>query len=181
MTSRTITSDTVRLADLDASRDHPVRLVLDADQLARGRDQLEILDLAKVRIEGKLGAERRTDWRLRLRIGATVTQACVVTLEPVRTRLDITAERLFTANWTEPDPESETEMPDDVNIDPLPDVLNIAALAFEEISLAMPDYPRSQDAALETSDAAPENAEPIRDEDLKPFAALKALRDRMEE
>lgn len=175
-----ITSPEVRVADLGPGSQHAVDIVFDNDRLAAGKDQLGILDLAKVRLIGKLIPERKTDWRLDAELGATVTQACVVTLDPVRTRIDTRISRLFTTHWSEPDPETETEIPEDVNVDPLPPVIDLAQVALEEISLAMPDFPRSKDAALADSSAAPEGVTPLTDEDLKPFAALKALKEKME-
>lgn len=181
MAQKTITSPLVRVADLGSGRVYPVDLVFDAEMLAAGADQLRILGLSKVRLAGTLTPQRKTDWRLKGTVGATVTQACVVTLDPVRTRIDTPVTRLFAEHWEEPDPDTETEMPDDVHTDPLPDFLDLMQIALEEISLAMPDFPRSEGAALETSTAAPEGQAPLTDEDLKPFAALKALKQKMEE
>lgn len=181
MAAKPITTPLVRVADLDPGRTHPIQIALDPDLLVAGRDQLDILGLDKVRVTGELIPERRSDWRLKAKLGATVTQACVVTLAPVKTRLDVPITRLFTIHYEEPDPDTETEMPEDVNIDPLGETIDLAAVAIEEISLAMPDYPRAQDVADVSVSSAPEGIDPLTDEDLKPFAALKALKEKMQD
>lgn len=181
MTDRKMTDRTIRLADLDASRPHKVTYTTDAQTCAEGAVQLGIIAVEKLRLSGKLTPKRKTDWQLTGRLGATVTQRCVVTLEPVKTRLEVELDRLFTADWTEPNADGEYEMSPDVNTEALTEALDLAMVAFEEVSLAMPDYPRATDAHLVETQAAPEGIEPLADEDLKPFAALKALRDKMQD
>ncbi|MEM7440742.1 MAG: DUF177 domain-containing protein [Pseudomonadota bacterium] len=171
----------IRLGDLDASRAYDLHYVADDAVCREGVEQLDILDLAKLRVTGTLSPRGKSDWHIAGQIGATVTQSCVITLSPVKTRVDVPFERLFTAQWKNPDADSETEMPSDVTRDQLPEVLDIATLAFEEISLAMPDYPRTEGAATLQASAAPDGITPLTDDDLKPFAALKALKDRMKE
>lgn len=177
-----LTAPRVRVSELPPGRARDVRYVADAAALEAGRAQLRILGLSKMRLEGRLTPVGRTDWRFTGRVGATVTQACVATLEPVRTRIEAPVSRLFTADWVEPEPDSETEMPEEVDVDPLGEAIDFLQLALEEVALAMPDYPRAPDLPPVEAEARPAGAAPLaEDEAERPFAALKALRDRMEE
>ena len=50
---------------------------------------------------------------------------------------------------------------------------------FEALSLSVPEYPRAAEAELGEMTAEPEGAAPISDEDVKPFAGLAGLRDKL--
>jgi uncharacterized metal-binding protein YceD (DUF177 family) len=103
----------------------------------------------------------------------------VVTLAPVTTRIEAGVERLYLAEWELPAAE-EAEIPEDDRLEPLPEVLDLAQLLAEELALALPLYPRAEGAAGGELRVGPPGAEPLGDGEERPFAQLKALRDRME-
>ena len=71
-------------------------------------------------------------------------------------------------------------MPEDDTAEPLPEVIDLTEVTREALALALPLYPRAPGAELgEAVFAAPGTA-PIRDEDLKPFAGLAALKAKLE-
>lgn len=109
---------------------------------------------------------------------AKVVQPCSVTLEPVPATLEEDVVRHFIADWTEPDAE-EIEMSEDDTSEPLPEVIDLGDVAMEALSLALPLYPRAAGAELGQVSVAPPGAEPIREDDLKPFAGLAALKDKL--
>lgn len=114
-------------------------------------------------------------WRMTARLGATVVQTCVVTLEPVTTRIDEEMSRRFLPAAKPEGPEIVLLPGDaDDDVEPLGARIDLGAVALEALALALPAYPRKAGAALAetepaTGDAAPE----------KPFAGLAALRDRL--
>ena len=57
--------------------------------------ELELLGLSKVRFHGQLRAVGCKGWELTAHFGARVIQPCVVSLDPVSTRIDVTVERKF--------------------------------------------------------------------------------------
>ena len=57
-----------------------------ADALAALAAELGVNALRKLRFAGEIKAMGKKDWKLAGRLGATVVQDCVVTLEPVTTR-----------------------------------------------------------------------------------------------
>lgn len=168
------------VADMPSGREISFDLVFDKDQLLEARAKLDILDVQKLRFTGKLSPRGRKDWTLEGTIGATVTQACVVTLEPVKTRIDEPVTRIFVTNWEEPDADSVVEMPEEVNEDPLGTEVDLEAIAIESVALAMPDYPRSANAALEEAVFTEPGVAPMTDQAAKPFAGLAALKEKLD-
>lgn len=169
----------IRVADL--SPGHPTDFALrpDSADLQKLAAELGLSGLRKLAFSGRVEASGSRDWMLTATLGATVTQPCIVTLEPVVTRIDTHVTRRFLADMPTPDA-AEIEMPEDVSTDPLGDTIDPARIMVEELSLALPLYPR-KDAAEPTDQIfAPPGVEPIRDSDVKPFAALRTLRDKME-
>ncbi|MEO1238284.1 MAG: YceD family protein, partial [Pseudomonadota bacterium] len=128
-------------------------------------------------LEGRMIPEGQSDWRLEAKLGATVVQTCVVTLTPVTTRIDVPVTRRYLA-YMEPVPDAgEIEMPEDDTIEPLPGAIDLHAVLAEALALALPDFPRAPDASLENHTFTEPGKAPLSDADIKPFAALKALRD----
>ncbi len=140
----------------------------------------EILNLSsvkKMRFEGHVAPDG-SDWVLSAQLGASVVQPCVVTLEPVRTRVDIPVERRFTNKMPEIE-ESESEIPDDDRLEILGEFIDPAHVAMEALALALPEYPRVDGAKLENADFTAPDVQPLTDSDLKPFAGLAALKDKL--
>lgn len=167
------------LSRLSRAADHPVAVTPTPDARKAIAAELRLLALRKLRLEGVLVPQGKADWRLDARLGATVVQPCVVTLDPVTTRIDTRFTRHYRADLPEPDAD-EMEMPEDDSTEPLPADLDLEDVLFEALALALPDYPRTDGAVLgEAFHAAPGIA-PMKDEDARPLAALSGLRDRLE-
>ena len=167
----------LRVADLPPRR--PTRFHLRPDAAARAAlaAELDLDALRKLDFRGSLVAEGRRDWRLEAQLGATVVQPCVVTAEPVVTRIDTQVTRRFVHDLPEPD-ETEAEMPEDDSLERLGSVIDPGAVMREALALALPDYPRRPDAALDQAEFAPPGAAPLDDSRPNPFAALAALKSR---
>ena len=166
------------LARLSRAKDAPFEVVPDAGTRAALAARLDLLGLRKLRFAGRLTPEGAQDWRLEASLGATVVQACVVTAEPVTTRLDEAVTRRYLARIPEPEGD-EVEMPEDDTIEALPGTLDLAEVMEEALALALPLYPRAPEAALEQAVFAPPGVAPLTDEEARPLAGLAALRDRL--
>ncbi len=141
------------------------------------RALLNLRGLRKMRFHGEIIPLDKRGWRVTGTLGASITQECVVSLDPVKTRIEAPVNLRFL-----PDSMIEHETPEDVleeDIEPLTSVIDLGAIAVEMLLLAMPEYPRT-DAELIQVSAAPPGAEPIKDEETKAFAGLSALRDQLE-
>lgn len=151
----------------------------DVAQRAALVEDLGLLDLKGLRVKGELRPVGRSDFELVADLTADVVQPCSITLAPVPATLSEAVHRHFIADWHEPEGE-EVEMPEDDTREPLPEVIDLVDVTREVLALALPLYPRAEGAALgEAVFAAPGTA-PIRDDDLKPFAGLAALKARLE-
>jgi len=165
-----------QLRGLDA---FPFDLAPTPDEAAAIARLLDARGLRKMRFSGRLLPEAAGGWRLEADLGASVTQTCVITLEPVVSRIDLPVTRRFV-----PDLGAEgmtaTSRDDDDEIDPLGDRLDLGRVALEALALALPDYPRKPGAALGTLAAGPVGPTGSAEAEVRPFAALAALRGKVD-
>ncbi|HSF93966.1 MAG TPA: DUF177 domain-containing protein [Thermohalobaculum sp.] len=135
-----------------------------------GVDAVERLTLA-----GFIGPYGKGGWRVRGRMVAKVVQTCVVTLEPLRTRIEEDIERTYVpANQTPRLPEVVLLHDDEDEPDPFTDSIDPAQLAVESLLLLIDPYPRHEGAALDAllgRDLVAEDGEETR----KPFSGLADL------
>lgn len=143
------------------------------------RDDLDLRALSKPSLSARLTPSGRDGWDLTGRFGASVTQPCAVTGVPVKTRIDGTFQRRYRRNIDEPDPGSETEMPEDDTLEPLAATVDLGAILAEEIALALPLFPRAPDAELGEAVFTEPGKAPMKDEDTRPFAGLAGLRSKL--
>ncbi|MEP2029014.1 MAG: YceD family protein [Paracoccaceae bacterium] len=165
----------LRVADLPQNSEAPFDLRPGAEELAVVADYLELLGLRKLSFKGTLQALGHKDWELNGTLGATVIQPCVVTLDPVTTRIDVPVRRQFTKTLEVFD-EEEVEMPEDEAIEPLGTVIDPAKVMLEALALALPLYPRKEGASLDNAVFSEPGVAPMTDQDARPFAGLAALR-----
>jgi uncharacterized metal-binding protein YceD (DUF177 family) len=166
----------LRLSDLASRTRTPFVLEPDASARAALAGELGLVGLKKLRFTGALVPAGRRDWVLEATLGATVVQACVVTLAPVTTRIDEAVTRRFTADWHEPEGD-EIEIPEDDSLEPLPDILDLSRVMTEALALALPLYPRAEGVALGEAVFTAPGVAPLTEESTRPFAALKDLKD----
>jgi hypothetical protein len=126
----------------------------------------------RMRLRGRL-APAGGGWRLEGRLGATVVQPCVVTLEPVTTRIDVDVHRLWLPEAGRPAAEVVLVVDAEDEPEPLGDRIDLGLVATEALALGVPAYPRKPGAALPSSDEAVDEDRPL------PFAALAALRGKL--
>jgi uncharacterized metal-binding protein YceD (DUF177 family) len=121
-------------------------------------------------------------WRLEGRLVATAVQPCVVTLEPVTTAVDVSVRRRFQP--VEPPQVDEVEIDSaEDDIEPLGDRIDLGLVAIEALVLALPAYPRAPgaEAAADALEAAAAEPDTEAAGDGRPFAALAALKSRLDE
>lgn len=167
----------LRLSDL--KKKTPIRLAPDAEARKAIADRLGILAVKKLTFEGQLAPMGKQDWTLSAKLGATVVQPCVVTLDPVTTRLDETVERKFLADLPELPDASEVEMPEDDSVEPLPETLELSDVMEEALALALPDWPRAPGVEPVDIAVTEPGQTPLSNDDVKPFAALKTLQEKL--
>jgi len=146
------------------------------EELRKIAKALDILSVRKMRFSGHLIPLDNDGWLLEATLGASVTQPCVITLEPVRTRIDLEVRRSYVSDTVS---STELAFEDADDIEPLESKIDIGSVALEALSLALPDYPKAEGAKLGELEVVPPGASPIGEETVKPFAGLAALRDKL--
>jgi len=170
-----------RVGGLSPTASHAFDLRPDPAACTAIAHDLGLRGLRKLRLAGTLAPEGREDWRLDARLGATVTQDCVVTLAPVTTRIDEDITRRFLRNWPPAAEQGEeVEMPDDDSIDPLGTEIDLWMVMTEALALALPPFPRAEGVEPQHTAAAPPDAAPDEAERPNPFAALETLRGKLD-
>lgn len=179
--SLSASSSTVfRVADLQQNRPTPFELRPGPKDLAALADALSLSAVRKVVFAGEIRAHGKSDWELIAKLGATVVQPCVVTLEPVTTRVEDKIERRFVAYLPDPDSdEEEVEMPEDENAERLESHIDVNAILHEALALNIPQFPRAQGAELKDAVFTEAGKKAMTDEDARPFSGLAALRDQL--
>lgn len=161
----------VRTASLTGRK--PVRF--DLQPGAEQRDALAAaLGLAAIialRFKGELRPHGKADLTLEALLEAVVVQPCVISLAPVATQISTPVLRKYLHDFALP-AEVEAEMPEDDTCEPLPEAIDPGAVMAEALVLAVPDYPRAPGAVHAGAAVAPPGVAPLRDGDVKPFAAL---------
>ena len=172
-----------RFADLSHQRPTAFNISPDADQRRQVAKELGFRALRKLRFTGKLVASGKKNWALKAKLGATIEQDCVVTLQPVTTRLDCQVNRRFVpaADLTPmEDAVDEIEMDGDETLEPLPEEIDLLKVLTEALSIEAPDYPRAHGAALSETNFSQPGIAPMTDADAKPLSGLAKLQEKMQ-
>lgn len=174
-------SETIDLGRIERAGVFKLDLKPSDAELDALRDFLGLRKLAKFSFRGTLEFLENRAVRLEAKLGASVTQSCVVSLEPVRARIDEDITRVYSKKYVAPQEDRQMHEDEDENLDRLVDPLDMGLVASEALAIALPPYPRASDAALEDTQFAPPGVAPLSDDDVKPFAGLAALRAKMDD
>lgn len=163
---------------------NPVAVSLSADENERAALAAlwNVKSVESFEAELQVSRWKRDGVRVKGEVHARLTQACVVTLQPVAAAIDEPVEALFVPEGSKLariDADSSGEVVVDPDGPDMPetfsgDEIDIGAVAAEFAALAIDPYPRASDAAFSPDIEAPEDDEK-RD---SPFAALKDWRER---
>ena len=170
----------LRVAGLSANKPNRFDITPGQAALARMANDLGILGIRKLGFRGVVRSIGARDWALEGDLGATVVQPCIVTLAPVTTRIEQPVIRRFVDGMTYALEDEEIEMPDDDTTEPLMPEIDLMQVLHESLALALPDYPRSDGAKLGEAVFAEPGTTPLVDDDLRPFAGLADLRQRLQ-
>lgn len=168
----------LKMRSLQPSDKHEFAETPTHEEMTSMAAMLGAISIRKMRFTGELHPHGDEGWELLGLLGATITQECILTLSPVRTRIDVDVRRLYLPDLVDSD-EEEVEIPEDDEIEPLRGEIDLGVIAMEALALAMPEYPKIEGAELENAAITPPNTAPLEDEVVKPFAGLAALKEKM--
>lgn len=145
------------------------------------KELLDLQNLGKFRFAGQLSPSDDGSWTLKAQLGATVTQTCVVSLEPVRTRVDAPVRRIYVKGRHPAAIGAEVVVSprDDEDVEPLGDRIDLGLVAIEALALALPAYPRRDEAYLQEMGLSGPDSEAPAEPELKPFSSLAVLREKL--
>lgn len=158
---------------------------LESAQLKALEKALDLSALRKVSFSGNIAPAGRRDWVLSAELGATAVQPCTITLEPVTTRVEADVTRRFVTELPDFSKEVEedefggTAMLEDDTLEPLGRTIDLWHILQEALALELPDYPRAEGAELGTLNVTEPGKTALDDADLKPFAGLADLKDKL--
>jgi hypothetical protein len=146
------------------------------DELAALAHALDLIACTRLQAQYAIQPVSGGRYRLSGRLHAELTQACVVTLDPVESTLKEAFEATFWPPQDMPVPESGELTIDDA---PEPEPIHAGQIAvgrvvFESLAAALEPYPRKPGAVLDWQPQAPANA--TRAGPTSPFALLANLK-----
>jgi hypothetical protein len=146
----------------------PVVIEADAAQRAALAREHELLSVEKYRAELLVAPWKRNGVKVSGRVEADITQACIVTLDPVEARIDEEVEALFLPEASKLGRQGfegggeillDAEGPDSPETFS-GDTIDVGALAEQFFGLAIDPYPRKQGVSIEAvDDTGPEENE----------------------
>ncbi|AGI68311.1 hypothetical protein OAN307_c27340 [Octadecabacter antarcticus 307] len=173
----------IRFADLPTRKRTHFTIEPDSDGRKAIAKTIRVLQVKKLHFDGSLIPTGKRDWRIEATLGATVSQACVISLDPVTTRIDEQISRSYISDFDKRNDaaddkadDTEVEMIEDDTTDPLPEILDLIDVITEALVLTMPSYPRKDGIEAEAVGVTEPGKSVMTDEDARPFAGLAALR-----
>ena len=169
-----------RVATLSPRKPTRFDFVADGAQCRALALELGLSRVDSVSFKGEIRPSGKRDFTVVADLAARIVQPCSITLVPVKTVIAEQVERKFLADFVVPDG-IELEMHDgDDAIEPLPEVIDVGFLAIEALALLVPLYPRAPGAELGEVAVTEPGVAALRDQDLKPFAALAGLKAKLD-
>lgn len=143
-------------------------------------DFLGLEALGRLRFHGELAPAGAEGWRIEGELSADLVQNCVVTLDPVMQRIEEPVARVYVPEDAyRPPAEIDLEPDAEDEPDPFGSVIDPGQLALEALVLMLDPYPRAADAPPVEYRAGPPGVAPLTDGDLKPFAKLAVLKEKL--
>lgn len=137
-------------------------------------EALHLLKLARLVARYRIKSVSGGGYRLSGKVTADVEQACVVTLDPVTSKVEAPFDVEFRPRVETADNDEDASVLSGPDVDILErGIVPVGRIVFETVSASLDPYPRRPDAEFNWRD--PQASEP---EKASPFAALSKLRDK---
>ncbi|MEZ5853988.1 MAG: DUF177 domain-containing protein [Hyphomicrobiaceae bacterium] len=150
----------------------------DGEERARLAQELDILSVDSLTMSARLTPRSGGRYRLAGKLKAGVTQACVISLDPVPANIACELDIEFVpagAEEAQLKMEATESLLEEQDTDEIePGGINLGRIVYEELATSLDPFPRHPDVALERTEAGDSEA------DKGPFAALARLKDQNE-
>ncbi len=170
----------IRFSEINQAKTFEFHLTLSSKKVSDLVKCLDLLNMKKVSLQGKLSSLTPNEWSLKAELRATVKQKCVITFKPVQTIVNQKINRTFSPSASQNTCETEddgisTVIFDD-SLQEFNDEIDLAEIIREELTLILPLYPKIEGAELGSYSVTEPGVEPLNEENLKPFAQLVELK-----
>ena len=173
----------VRFSEINQSKPFDFHLILSNQKVAELIKSLDLLSIKKVSLVGELSPLSIDEWSLKAELRATVKQKCVISFKPVQTIVCEPINRTFSSsalqNTFEADDDGTSPVIFDDTLHELNDYIDLDEIIFEELTLILPLYPKFKDVELGSYSVTEPGAKPLNEENIKPFAKLSELKDKL--
>ena len=173
----------VRFSEINQSKPFDFHLMLSNEKDAELVKRLDLLSIKKVSLVGILSPLSVNEWSLKAELKATVKQKCVISFKPVKTVVCEPVNRTFSPsalqNTFEADDDGTSPVIFDDTLHELNDEIDLTEIIFEELTLILPLYPKIKGAELGYYSVTEPGAKPLNEENIKPFAQLSELKDKL--
>ena len=173
----------VRFSEINRTKTFEFHLTLSSKKISELVKRLDLLNIKKVSLRGKLSPLSLNEWSLKAELRATVKQKCVITFKPVQTIVNQKINRTFSPSASQNTCETEddgisTVIFDD-SLQEFNDEIDLADIICEELTLILPLYPKYEGAEFGSYSVTEPGAKPLNEENLKPFAELSEFKDKL--
>ena len=173
----------IRFSEINQTKTFEFYLTLSSKKVSKLVECLDLLNMKKVSLQGKLSPLSLNEWSLKAELRATVNQKCVITFKPVQTIVNHAINRIFSPsalqNTCETDDDGISAVIFDDSLQEFTDEIDLAEIICEELILILPLYPKFKGAELGSYSVTEPGAEPFTEENVKPFAQLAELKDKL--
>lgn len=176
--SNSTSRDQIEIASLHLEKPNPFLFVPRQGAAATMAEDIGAIEIKKLRFEGVVVSTGTSTWQLAGQLGATVVQECVVSLAPVKTRLDVNVARNFTTEKPVGAPRLYAPVPER-DIEVVARSIDLAAVAREALLLELPIYPKIEGAEAKLSNFSSGTVPEFHEDGQRPFASLSQLRNRL--
>ena len=137
---------------------------------------LEIEELRSFSFKGQFIRSSKTDYLLHLSFKATLVQLCVVTLRPVKTKINHKFDQLFSVVKEATKRKNVSFNYDAIDKEHILNEVNIGDIVLEALSLEIPLYPKIQGANFKGLTITKAGMKPLEVISNNPFNSLKKFR-----
>ncbi len=173
----------VRFSEINQSKPFDFHLLLSNQKVSELVKRIDLLSIKKVSLVGKLSPLSINQWSLKAELRAIVKQKCVISFKPVKTIVCEPINRTYSLsalqNTFEADDDGTSPVIFDDTLQELDDHIDLAEIIFEELLLILPLYPKIEGAELGSYSVTEPGAKPLTEENIKPFAKLSELKDKL--